>query len=514
MKIGTRWLLSAFALALFAIGVAHEAAAERRAALVIGNAQYINTVTLPNVENDAPAMAAALRRLGFEVIEGVNVNSVQMNAKLKEFSRILVGADVGLFFYAGHGMQVAGENYLIPVDATLKQESDLDFEAVKVDSVLKQMLRETRVKIVLLDACRDNPLAAVLTRSMSPRSRSVGGASSGLAPIDTSNMGGTVIGFATAQGSVALDGVGSHSPFTQALLEHMETPGLDIDLMMKRVRGAVFKITSERQQPWTNSSLNGDFSLAPTDKKQKVTASLDAPAMSSAPTDPAAGDRSIPSTRDSSSPDENAADVSASGASEETQRWAKADEGGKPADYEGYLAAYPQGRFATTAKKKIEQLKTTRSASTEPSPMNLPAGLETVVASKDTERNLKLSSEEIRDLHTRLILLGFKQGGVNSSFSRKSRVAISGWQSSEHLVPTGYFNGGQVEYLKAKSQKVYDNWVSQNRPALISANDNGDDDHESRRRHSHDTGRRNGSTNSAGEVMGHRAIRAITGLPF
>ena len=144
-----------------------KAFADRRVALVIGNAKYTNTISLPNVENDAPAIATALKRLGFEVIEGNDLDRSAMNEKLKDFARALDGADVGLFFYAGHGMQVAGENYLLPVDASLKRESDLEFEAVKVDSVLKQMFRETKIKIVLLDACRDNPLAASLSRSMS-----------------------------------------------------------------------------------------------------------------------------------------------------------------------------------------------------------------------------------------------------------------------------------------------------------------------------------------------------------
>ena len=432
-----------------------QAFADRRVALVIGNAKYTNTITLPNVENDAPAVAAALSRLGFEVIEGNDLDRSSMNTKLKDFARALIGADVGLFFYAGHGMQVAGENYLLPVDASLKQESDLEFEAVKVDTVLKQMFRETKIKIVLLDACRDNPLAASLSRSMSPRSRSSGGASSGLGVIDTSAVGGTIIAFATAPGSVALDGQGSHSPFTQALLEHMETPGLDVDVMMKRVRGSVAKLTGERQQPWTNSSLNGDFSLAASGEQK--TASL-----------PAATDASAPAK-------EGNGIVRSQGdplAQADAELWATADNSGRLTDYQGYLAAYPEGRYAVTAKRKIEQLEAKKTASLEPDTNAAPSA--GTFASNETERELKLSSEEIRDLHTRLVLLGFPQGGIRSAFNKKSRHAISAWQSSEHLVPTGFLNRAQTNLIKSKSEKQYADWISQNRPNLVAAEQNDD----------------------------------------
>lgn len=244
----------------FLFGLACEpAAAERRVALVLGNGAYKAPLDLVNPPKDARAVAQSLARVGFEVLEGYDLKSSETNAKLKEFSRALQGADVGLFFYAGHGMQVKGENYLIPIDAVLKDESDLDFDAIKLDTVMRQLLRDAKVKIVILDACRDNPLAAQLSRSMgAARSRSLNPAS-GMAAVDAQGASGTLIAFATAPGNVAADGQGEHSPFTQALLTHLETPNLDIDLMMKRVRGDVSKSTGEHQQPWTNSSLTSEF---------------------------------------------------------------------------------------------------------------------------------------------------------------------------------------------------------------------------------------------------------------
>jgi uncharacterized caspase-like protein len=236
------------------------AAPDPRVALVIGNGAYKNTVDLPNAPNDARAVSAALKRLGFLVVEGIDLTQTGMTDKLKEFSRLLSNSEVGLVFYAGHGMQVGGENYLVPIDAVLKREADLEFEAVKVDVILRQLSRESKVKIVILDACRDNPLVAELARSMSGRSRSMATAS-GMGAIDTQGATGTMVAFATSPGTVALDGKGQHSPFTEALLAHMETPGIDIDVMMKRVRGQVTRSTNERQQPWTNSSLTAEVFL-------------------------------------------------------------------------------------------------------------------------------------------------------------------------------------------------------------------------------------------------------------
>ena len=290
-----RWILIAFAALVFSLALNDATfAAEKRVALVIGNGAYKAPLELVNPPEDARAVAQSLSRLGFEVIQGYDLKGTEMTAKLKDFARAVQGADAALFFYAGHGMQVAGENYLIPVDAVLKSEADLDFDAVKLDTVMRQLLREAKVKIVILDACRDNPLAAQLSRSMgAARSRSLN-PSAGMAPVDAQNASGTLIAFATAPGTVASDGSSGHSPFTAALLSHLETPNLDIDAMMKRVRGEVSKTTGEHQQPWTNSSLTSEFFMksgpaatpeaaaaAPAQKPSvQMTASIDAPAGS------------------------------------------------------------------------------------------------------------------------------------------------------------------------------------------------------------------------------------------
>lgn len=240
-----------------AIGLAYPAEAAKRVALVIGNSAYEHAAPLENPKNDAIALAAVLERLGFTVVMGVDLKRAAFEKTVRKFSKALRGADVGLFFYAGHGLQVKGQNYLAPIDAALDDEADLDFEAMPVRTVLKQMERQTKTNLVILDACRNNPLARNLARSMGTRSAGMG---RGLARVKSGI--GTMIAFATEPGNVALDGDGTNSPFTTALLQHIETPGLDVAQLMRRVRKDVIAKTSGRQVPWNNSSLTGDFFFA------------------------------------------------------------------------------------------------------------------------------------------------------------------------------------------------------------------------------------------------------------
>jgi hypothetical protein len=226
----------------------------RRVALIIGNSAYQNTDPLANPANDARDIAAALKRVGFqEVIEGEDMDVGGLAGKVRDFSRALRGADLAFFFYAGHGVQVNGLNYMMPVDARLAEEGDVYSETVELTDVLKHMERQAKTNIVMLDACRNNPLARNLTRSMG--TRSAGSVGQGLAEVKSGV--GTLIVFATQPGNVALDGSETHSPFTQALLKHLETPNLDISLMLRLVRDDVITSTKGQQVPWEHSSLRG-----------------------------------------------------------------------------------------------------------------------------------------------------------------------------------------------------------------------------------------------------------------
>ncbi len=233
-----------------------QASAEKRVALVIGNSAYQNTAPLKNPSNDATDIAAKLRELGFEVIDGTDLSKDEMEQKIRAFADRLDGADVGLFFYAGHGLQVDGRNFLAPVDAKLRSDTDLDFEAVELDLVLKQLERNARLSLVFLDACRDDPLAVSLAQAS--RSLEVG---RGLARVEKAV--GMMIAFSTQPGNVALDGQGRNSPFTDALLKHIATEGASISDVMIDVRNDVLKATDGKQVPWENSSLTGQFFFKP-----------------------------------------------------------------------------------------------------------------------------------------------------------------------------------------------------------------------------------------------------------
>ena len=239
--------------------VAPPAATGIRLALVIGNGAYVNATPLANPPNDAAAVAKTLREIGFEVIDGTNLDRAGMERVVREFLRKAPGARVTLLYYAGHGMQVEGRNYLVPVDAKLAAPSDLPFETLELDKVLAGLDDEARANIIVLDACRDNPLARGFASKLgATRSAAVPAGLAGYATVGT----GTLIAFATAPGQTALDGAGTNSPFTSAFIKHVRTPGIEVNQMLTRVRVEVAAGTKNRQVPWANSSLLGEVYLA------------------------------------------------------------------------------------------------------------------------------------------------------------------------------------------------------------------------------------------------------------
>ncbi|MBZ0148891.1 MAG: caspase family protein [Pseudorhodoplanes sp.] len=235
------------------IGVAH---AERRIALVIGNAAYQNTPALSNPVNDGEDLAAVLKRVGFAVVLERNLNKRGMEGAIARFARMSQDADTALFFYAGHGMQWRGINYLVPVDARMEDEFNLNFELTRLDDVLFGLERARGVKILVLDACRNNPLLDRLNRTSSTRDLM---ATRGFAKIETTR--GMVIAYSTQINQVAVDGTGRNSPFTQALVKEIDVPGLEIGTMFRRVAAHVNKITEGRQLPELSVSLLGEFYL-------------------------------------------------------------------------------------------------------------------------------------------------------------------------------------------------------------------------------------------------------------
>lgn len=226
---------------------------------MIGNSAYKHTSPLANPVNDAEDIARALTTLGFQVNKGLDLNEPDMERVLSSFASSLKGAELGLFFYAGHGMQVSGQNHLVPVDAKLESAAALEFETVRLDAVQRIMENETTTNVLILDACRDNPLTRNLARALGTRSNTVG---KGLAGQEAGM--GTFISYSTQPGNVALDGVGGrNSPFAGALVKHLLTEGKDLASIFVRVRKDVVTATAGRQIPWEHTALMNDLFLMP-----------------------------------------------------------------------------------------------------------------------------------------------------------------------------------------------------------------------------------------------------------
>jgi uncharacterized caspase-like protein len=225
------------------------AAAAKKLALVFGNGAYANATALPNPPNDASDMANTLAGMGFEVVSAIDATKADMDVKIREFAEKSEDAELTLFFYAGHGMQVNGVNYLIPVDAKLEKQTSLDFETVNAENIIRYMSSDTRAGLVFLDACRDNPLS----RSFQKKSRSTS-VGSGLASRTASDQN-LLIAYATSPGQVALDGTGRNSPFTTALLNRLPQAQDDVASVLTDVAGDVQKATKSEQIPWMHSSF-------------------------------------------------------------------------------------------------------------------------------------------------------------------------------------------------------------------------------------------------------------------
>ncbi len=300
------------------------AGSERRTALVIGNAAY-DSAPLRNPVNDARAMATTLRALGFEVQAFENAPLNAMKQAIDHFGDSLRGGGgVGLFYFSGHGMQVKGRNFIIPIGARIQGERDVEYESVDVGRVLGKMEDAgNRMNLVILDACRDNPLA-----------RSMRSSTAGLASLDAAS--GTFVAYATAPGRTADDGTGANGLYTAQLLRHMQTPGLKIEEVFKRVRVEVEQQSQGKQVPWESSSLKGDFYFAGAQAQDAAPTATPLPSTTGTPAPPPAVSRTI---------------------NEEEALWKVIETSNKALDFEEYLRAFPTGRFALAAQAKLRQLR-------------------------------------------------------------------------------------------------------------------------------------------------------------
>jgi len=266
-----RLVLAVMAQCLAVWLLASPALAANRVALIVGNSRYLNTPTLDNPANDAGDVAEALKGLGFNVTLRLDATKRQLDASLAQFARDARTADAALFYYAGHGMQFQGRNYLMPVDAELQDEVSLRYEMSSIDDVKAALQESSGVKILVLDSCRNNPLATRFTRSISQSTRDIPKVQ-GFARPDRVN--GMVIVFATQADEVAADGVGRNSPFSDAFLRELKTPGLEVGTLFRRVEDDVFAATDGRQSPEMSISMVPEYYLNTADTDQMVWARI------------------------------------------------------------------------------------------------------------------------------------------------------------------------------------------------------------------------------------------------
>ena len=319
------WLF-AWVLILAASLVSGAASAEKRVALLIGNSAYQYVPRLQNPVNDVADMRAKLDTLGFQIFGGADLDRSKMIGALTSFGRAAENADVALVFYAGHGVQVNGQNYLVPVDANVEFEAELDIALVPFSIVMQQLARGSRINIALLDACRDNPFAQNLSRSMG--TRAVGALGRGLSRLRST--AGTFVAYATEPDNVAQDGTGRNSPFTSALLKNMDRPGLSLSDMMIEVRNDVIQSTNGKQVPWDTSSLTGRFYFK-IEGTVTVTPERPAPAPPNSATDRTAVELAV---------------------------WNAIQNSSDPAAFEKFLKDFPDRAFAIAARDKLPALRT------------------------------------------------------------------------------------------------------------------------------------------------------------
>src|SRR5712671_3077516 len=263
---------------------ATQALAERRVALVVGNAQYAHTPALPNPRNDAQDMADALRRVGFEVTLGYDLDQIKFARTIDDFARALDGADVGLFFYAGHGLQINEKNYLVSTEAKLESTFLVPSETIELDAIIRLMESKANTNLIFLDACRNNPLTDNLKRNLAAINRTVS-VGRGLARIEPTGRD-TLVAFSSAPGQEAADGRGRNSPFTASLVRHLPKPGLEVSVMLKEVTADVRQETNNAQRPQQLSDMSKAFYFVKAEPAVVTAPRPGAPTAPVAPTDP------------------------------------------------------------------------------------------------------------------------------------------------------------------------------------------------------------------------------------
>ncbi|TJW11938.1 MAG: hypothetical protein E5W82_17400 [Mesorhizobium sp.] len=450
MKAYVVFLIGLVLFVIASVGAQAAAPDAKRVALVIGNSKYVHAVALPNPANDAHLIASTLRNAGFQVIEGTDQDNAGMRGLISRFTEQSYDADLAVIFYAGHGMQVDGKNFLIPVDAELTSPAYLKTRTIQIDDFMAALPPEPAVGIIILDACRDNPLARTLAAAM-PKSRSTS-LGSGLAPIqaksDGVGTGGILIAYATDPGAIAFDGNGVDSPYSTALARHLTEPGIEIQSALTRVRGEVTETTQGRQRPWHNASLGREVFLGKSVAEAAPAAKPVADASNAATT---------PAPAPVVAAEPPAWEV-------EQRLWDEASKRNSVPFYEAYLEQFPGGRFATVARLNIDQLKEPKAenrqvAALDTDEANAKSGsaVRTSVGVSDdvkqtpgtelTESAIGLDRDGRIDLQLRIEALGNELGRIDGNIGPKTRQAIGIWQAKNGLPQTTYLTREQLSFL-------------------------------------------------------------------
>ena len=381
--------------------------AEKRIALVIGNSAYENVSPLANPKNDADLMVTTLQEAGFEVVSATDVNYRDMRKAVKTFGQKLraSGEDtVGLFYYAGHGVQANGTNYLIPLETEIESQSDLDLEALDAGDILGQMEDAgNRLNLVILDACRNNPFKSSMRSS-----------GRGLARMSAAR--GSLIAFATAPGQVAADGIGRNSPYTIALVEAIKQPGLAVEQVFKRARVNVGKSTGKRQTPWEESSLEGNFYFVPAETTK--------------------------STKTPASP-----------FSEAERIWDQIKTTQSIVVLSKFAVTYKDSFFATLAQQRIDQIRREKKQATSVDKLKDNENTDPVINS-DIEIADRAS---IREIQLKLFNLNFEPGTIDGVMGAKTKLAIREFQASKDQEKSGKATSRLLTLLR--KTKTPENWA-------------------------------------------------------
>ena len=428
-------------IAIVLATVCCQALAAPRVALVIGNASYAHVPTLANPLNDAADVGAALGRLGFEVTRIRDADRASLWRGLQAFALAASASEIAVVFYAGHGIEVDHRNFLVPVDARLASDQDVEFEAVPLELVQRAVERASKLRVVILDACRENPFVVSMQRAGA--TRSIG---RGLARAKPA--GETLVAYAAKEGTVAADGVGRNSPYSEALLAHLEEPGLDVGLMFRRVRDAVLASTGGRQEPFVYGSLSS---------KTVYLAAGAAPA--SAPL--AAWSTSVIVS--------GAAQVTAEQIAAEREFWASVKASKDPAELQAYLDQYPDGTYVVLARGRLKRMQAAADAAEAEPGAEIVASAESTPASpqpasvkpassvptpEEVEASLGLERRERRWVQQGLASLGFEPGPADGLFGNRTRAAIRRYQGEKGFDETGHLTPQQSQALAALGEEA------------------------------------------------------------